>query len=186
MRLRSILPAVLLVLVACGGDDDPEVATETTTTTTAVSEEAVLHVEPDGLLVGEESFPFGSKGPVVIDAVRDVLGKGEEGEEPDCPPGPATFAHFDAPESGLLLTLQEDALVGWTIDEGSELTTAAGIGIGSTRAEIEAAYGPVEVLTDSTLGIEVYIEDGISALLDASTPDGVVTALWAGASCIYR
>lgn len=185
MRLRSILPAVLLVLVACGVTDDPEVA-ETATTTTAASEEPVLHVEPDGLLVGDESLPFGTDGPVVIDAVRDVLGEGEEGEQPDCPPGPATFAHFGDPESGLLLTLQDDALVGWSIDEGSELTTADGVGIGSTRAEIDAAYGPVEVLTDSTIGIEVFIEGGISALLDADASDGAVTALWAGVNCIFR
>lgn len=185
MRLRSILPAVLLVLVACGGDDDPQVANETTTTTAAASAEPV-HVEPDGLLVDGESLPFGTDGQTVLDAVAGVLGEGEQGEQPDCPPGPATVAHFGDPERGLLLTLQEDALVGWSLDEGSALTTADGVGIGSTKAEVEAAYGPVEVLTDSTLGIEVYVEDGISALLDADAPDGAVTAIWAGANCIYR
>lgn len=188
MRLRSILPALLLVaLIACGGeDDDAQVASETTTTS-APSEEPVLHVEPDGLLVNEDRFAFGTEGPVAVDALRDVLRmEDEQGDQPECPAGPATFARFGDPDSGLLLTMQDGALAGWSIAEGSTLTTSAGIGIGSTKADVDAAYGSTEVVPDSTLGIELFLENGLSVLLDADAPDGAVTALWAGVNCIFR
>jgi hypothetical protein len=188
MRLRSVL-VVLLLLAACGGDDDerPQVAPETTTTT-APADELVFHVEPDGLLANDDRFVFGTtEGGYAVDLVRDVLGmEVEEGDQPDCPAGPATFARFDDHEGSLLLTMQGDVLVGWSLSEGSTLTTAADIGVGSTKAEVESAYGPVEVLADSTLGIELFVEGGISALLTADAPDGTVTALWAGVNCIFR
>ena len=187
MRLRSILPALLLAVVACGGDDDsPQVAPETTTTTASTAEPA-FHVEPDGLLVHDDRFPFGTDGAAAVAAVGDAIGAADEqGDQPDCPAGPATFARFGDIGSGLLLTIQDGALVGWSIAAGSTLTTSDGIGIGSTKADVEAAYGAVEVVPDSTLGIELFLEGGISALLTADEPDGAVTALWAGTNCIFR
>ena len=134
-----------------------------------------------------ETFAFGSPAPAAVDAVAAVLGgPDEEGDQPECPAGPATFARFADPERGLLLTMQDDALVGWSVAQRSTLTTADGVGIGSTRADVEAAYGPVEVVPDSTLGVEIFVDGGISALLDADAPDGAVTALWAGTNCIFR
>ena len=185
MRRPILLAVLLLALVACG-DDDPPVVTDTTTTT-AAEEAGALHVEPDGLLVDAEPLPFGSEGAAAVDVVGGVLGApDEQAEQPECPPGPATVARFGDIGSGLLLTIQDGSLVGWSIAAGSTLTTSAGIGIGSTRAEVEAAYGPLEVIPDSTLGVEVFVEGGISALLSEDGPDGAVTALWAGANCIFR
>lgn len=188
MRSRSLLPVLVLVaLVACGGDGDdrPQVAPESTTSAPSVARE--LRVEPDGLLVREDRLPFGTEGAVAIDIVREALRtEDEQGEQPDCPAGPATFARFGDLDGGLPLTLQEGALVGWSISQGSPLTTTAGIGIGSTKADVDAAYGPTEVVPDSTIGIELFLENGLSVLLDADAPDGTVIALWAGINCIFR
>ena len=181
MRLRSLL-VVLLLAAACGGDDDADVADATTTTAAPV-----VNVEPRGLEVSGTAIAFGTAEDDTVAAVAAVLGEPDDvGAQDECPAGPATFARFGELDASLLLTMQDGALVGWSIAEGSTLTSAAGIGIGSTKAELEAAYGPVEVIPDSSLGIEAFIEDGVSVLLSEDAPDGAITALWAGVTCIFR
>lgn len=183
MRIRPfvfLLP--LLAIVACGGDDDDAVipAADTTTTTEAAGSVAV-HVEPDGIDVGGERVPFGATRNDVTAALGQPT---EEGEQEECPAGPASFLRYD--KRGLLLVLQDDQLAGWSLDADSALTTSAGIGIGSSKADLEAAYGPVEIIPDSTLGIEFLYDGGVTGLLDADAPDGTITAIWSGVACVFR
>jgi hypothetical protein len=68
-------------------------------------------------------------------------------------------------------------------ESGDTLTTVSGIGLGSTRAELEAAYD-AEV-APSSLGIEFHA-GGLAGLLDSSRPDARVVSLWAGLACVAR
>jgi hypothetical protein len=198
-RLTLVLLVAMLLASACGDDDDDGVATTETTDearTRTTNErrdrkpdadaETALHVEPDGLRI-EEALPFGTPRDDVVPAVRDILGRpSDRGSQEDCLAGETSFVRFDEPPGDLVLNLQNGALAGWSIGEDSRLKTSAGIGIGSTKAELEAAYGPVVMVPDSTIGIEFFIEGGLSGLLVADAPDGAITSLWAGINCIAR
>ncbi len=174
MRIGFVLVVALLLLPACGDDDDVDAAAPTT-----AAASSTLHVEADGLLAGGVALRFGSTRDDVIEALGAPA---EEGEQAECPAGPATTARYD----DLLLTLQDGELVGWSIGGESPLTTPDGVGIGTTRAELELALGPAQVVPDSTLGTELFYDGGLSALLESDDDDAAVTALWAGTTCIFR
>jgi len=198
MRIRLLL-SVLLVgvasLAACGDDDDD--AADDTTTSTAVTSTTVatttteaappeLVLAVDGLRVEETMVAFGSSGADAVVAVTGQLGApSEEGEDNECPAGPATYARYGSGPGRFLLTMQDGAFVGWSIGPESELRFEDGIGLGSTRDEVEASLGPVEMIPDSTLGFEFHVGT-VSGLLEEDAPTGKVAALWAGINCIYR
>lgn len=69
-----------------------------------------------------------------------------------------------------------------------DVTTAAGIGLGSTVADLRAAYGD-DLVVDSTIrfGVTFVVDpDGrgiLSGTLSSSSPDGRVTSIAAGFGC---
>ena len=77
--------------------------------------------------------------------------------------------------------------VGWSLGIASHLKpnlfTMAGVGIGSTLKEIEAAYKVKKNKT--TLGTEVSLGN-ITALLAKDAPNERVTNMWNGTNCIFR
>ncbi|MBE0422956.1 MAG: hypothetical protein IBX66_03365 [Lutibacter sp.] len=77
---------------------------------------------------------------------------------------------------------------GWSIDGTKEgvqkLTTMAGIGIGSTLAEIQSGY-EIEVKKTS-LGLEFSTASGLFGILDGTGKDAKIIHLWAGVSCNFR
>ena len=73
--------------------------------------------------------------------------------------------------------------MGWFLRDDPAITTPAGVGIGSTREELEGAH-QAEVM-DSSLGVEFY-SGGLAGLLNSSAPDGTIEALWSGMTCIAR
>jgi hypothetical protein len=88
-----------------------------------------------------------------------VLGEPTDtGVSPECPFGPAEYATF--PQIGLAFA--EDVFVGWSGGADPSLRTVEGIGVGSTRAELEAI---VTVIIDTESTIE---------------------GIWGGLVCIYR
>lgn len=106
----------------------------------------------------------------------------EENTNPECPAGPLAFTEF---AGGLNLWFQDAKFVGWALraDAAPELRTAAGLGVGSTRAELESVYDVT--VEESTLGHE-FRAGGLSGLLSSAAPDAKVEALWAGVSCVFR
>lgn len=101
--------------------------------------------------------------------------------------------------NGLTLVFQENntkiaepktywLLKGWNVDGAKEnankLTTMAGIGIGSTLAEIQSAYA-IEVKKTS-LGAEFSTASGLFGILDGPGKDAKITHLWSGVSCNFR
>lgn len=147
-----------------------------------------LNLAPDGLSV---VLPTGAARHVTFgmpraDATRMVaaaLGNPiEEGDDQECGAGALSFANF---REGLGLYFQDGKFAGWDLDgrEGGRFATAAGIGIGATRKQLESAHAIT--VEDSTLGIE-FASGGMSGLLSTREPSGEITNLWAGVTCIAR
>lgn len=147
---------------------------------------ALLALEGEGLRVF--SVPSGSARPVPFGTAQDEtlalltavlrMGPRDEGEQIDCRAEYATW------ENGLTTWFVRDGFVGWSVpNAGSPLTTASGVGVGSTRAELESAY--VAEIRTSTLGVE-FAAGGLAGLLESRQPSARITNLWAGQVCVAR
>jgi len=131
---------------------------------------------------------FDAPAAQVIDAVSRTQGRGapRRGRNEECGAGPLDMATW--PE-GLTVMAQAGRFVGWsasrpTADTGNGgLATMAGIGVGSTRGELEAAYAAD--IRKTTLGQEFSAGD-VFGLLEGTGQAARITAMWAGASCNFR
>lgn len=112
-----------------------------------------------------------------------VRGPAGQGTNQDCGAGPVQYANWP---DGLSLVFQKGSFVGWGLDGRAKgaLATAIGIGPGSTRAELEAAYANIEV-NRTSLGTE-FAGGGLFGVLDGAGPGARVTDMWAGVSCVAR
>lgn len=148
-------------------------------------EQLRVTLEPDGLSV--LTLPGGTARTLLFEQatgaeVREVLGAalGDAVERalPDCSPTAVLVTFGDA----VTVVLEDDVLQGWSVDErGPRLTTAEGIAVGSTLADLRAAYPDVQV-SESTLGPEFSVEGGVSGFLR----DDLVTGVNAGFTCVFR
>ena len=108
----------------------------------------------------------------------------------ECGAGPMTIIALD---NGLILMFQESKsdisenmeFVGWSLRDGDQfsrkITTMAGIGIGSTRTELEDVY--VVEITKTSLGNEFSISGEMFGILD---PEDKIEFMWSGLSCNFR
>ena len=141
-----------------------------------------LVVEPSG---STRLLAFGA-GRAEVTSVLETAGHPvtDEGTNAECGAGPLTFASVG---DGLSLLFQDEAFVGWSTDSrtggGAGLTTMAGVGVGSPRADLEATYA-AEV-RETTLGTE-FFAGGLGGILSGPGPDADVTNLWAGTPCAFR
>lgn len=116
-------------------------------------------------------------------AAGAVLGKPEnEAANPDCPAGSLDSVDF---ADGLTLFFEGAKFVGWDVDDSKpgRFTTVSGVGIGSTRREIQQSI--VVEVEDTSLGHE-FRSGALSGLLSAPGDSGRVMQLWAGTTCIFR
>lgn len=146
-----------------------------------------LAIEGEGLRLFDDAgaaraIPFGTPQATAIAVVAASLGgpAPEVTTNSECGAGPVQFAGFP---KGLQLAFQNDQFQGWYIDEPG-VTTADGVGVGSTRASIEESR-TVEMQEDSTLGAEFSSGD-LGGFLTNATPQGTVTSLYAGLTCFFR
>ena len=127
---------------------------------------------------------FESDAALVEQAITRIYGEpAEKSNNTECPGGPLTIAIWP---NGLVVNSAENKFLGWSMRPyigGKNITTASGIGIGSTRSDLEGVYD-VEVY-DSTLGVEFFNEQ-LGGLLTSHDSDAVITNLWAGATCMFR
>jgi hypothetical protein len=150
--------------------------------------EPAVNLAPDGLSLvlptgTTRQVTFGMPRDAATRAIAAALGSPiEEGDDQECGAGALSFASF---RGGLGLYFDGGKFVGWDLDgrDGGQFATAAGIGIGSTRKQLESANA-IKV-EDSTLGVEFGAGD-LSGLLSSRDPDGEITNLWAGTTCIAR
>ena len=193
---------LILGLAACSAPDKEQAADDTVPATEqrtvaapdgaaqeAVASGVALSLDGDGLRIvltetgATRPIAFGTDRASVERAVSSALGSEPVRENNgECPAGPMAFSRYGA---ALTLNFQGDSFVGWSIDDGSDLTTMDGIGIGSRRADIADSRDPVETI-DSTLGDEIMIGAGESALSALLNDQGRVAELWAGTNCIFR
>ncbi|WP_339914767.1 hypothetical protein [uncultured Brevundimonas sp.] len=101
----------------------------------------------------------------------------------ECGAGPMNFARWS---DAFTLAFQDGKFAGWWADEHapSGFSTLDDIRVGSTLAQVRAAWPEVQVMNDS-IGPEFHAA-GLSGTLSGTAPTATVTALWAGASCIFR
>jgi hypothetical protein len=192
---------------ATGGDDAPTPTPEPTATPSpepaATPEPTVapsptpepapsLGLAPDGLLVlaGGTStpLPFGTSEADTLAALSALLGPPDtQGTgTSECPNGQTGLAVWD----GLLRVEFGDlGFIAWMLEDGSPLTTLTGVGLGSTRTDLENAI-VVEVF-DSSLGVEFFSTadegmPGFGGLLSDSTATARIEDLWGGTICAFR
>lgn len=147
---------------------------------------AQVQLGANGLIVvpanggAPQTLDFGTARDAVVKAIEPVLGKGTDGD--DCSIMPLKTLSFP----GIDLTFNDAGFAGWTADPQAGdkgLKTASGIGVGSTRAALDAAYKPQ--VAESSLGLEFNV-DALDGILSSDKPDGTVTDLWAGETCVAR
>lgn len=198
------LLALPLLLAGCGAEPEPN-ASETIVfhgnseelivpagpanlVNVAEVAEPAVNLAPDGLSVvlptgAARHATFGMPRAAATRMIAASLGNPiEEADDQECGAGALSFAHF---RGGLGLYFQDGKFAGWDLDgrDGGHFATAAGIGIGSTRKQLESAS--VVTIAESTLGIEFSAGD-LFGLLSSRDPGGEITNLWAGVTCIAR
>lgn len=143
----------------------------------AVEAEGLRLVQPDSGV--SRSLPFGTERSAVMTALLFLDSPEESGALEECGAGPLDYVSWP----GLTLHFQGGKLAGWTAREGRSIATVAGIGPGSSRAELVRAYRAS--IFESSLGTE-FDAGGVFGLLDGPGDQARVTHLWAGANCIMR
>lgn len=202
-RMRLIALALLaLVLAGCGssGDDtaapssavSPSVAVDSAPRSEGVEPQpkaVILEGEGLGFLVGEASIRHFEIGDADLASTKTALekqtdSKGQEEDLTDCGEGPLHVVTFP----GLSAYFKDGKLAGWSVRSGATLafTTAQGIGLGTTREELDDAYGDGLKVDETSLGTEWTAPDGISGILESDAADAETETLWAGMSCIAR
>lgn len=195
-HLRPMLAiAVVLALGACGEPPPPpadapaetttepatpstETPTSATTTPTALDAEGLRLVSPTGstLLIA-----FGQPAKAANEALTAARGApAQQGLNSECGAGPLVYVGWS---DGLTAYFQNDAFAGWAVNAAGP-TTMSGIGVGSTRAEMEDVYAGVTV-SETTLGQE-FAAGQLYGILDGPGPQAKITALWSGVSCNFR
>lgn len=201
-RILHTAPLALMLasLAACSNETPADQPVETapaavpaTPAPAAVEQETVakdspaLAVEAEGLrLFNKQSgsaraIAFGTPRGDVL-AMLAFLGKPETGTNGECGAGALDYANWP---SGLGLFFQDDKFAGWNLnDHGKgEMTTASGIGIGSSRTDLEAAYAAD--ISETTLGTE-FAAGELFGLLDGKGNAAKITNMWGGVSCNFR
>jgi len=153
--------------------------------TSSDSPQLVLEVDGLGVAVGASirHLPFGTPRSAVSAALTATLGELRVSRLTECGQG----ARTQLDRQGFSVLLQGTRFVGWT-DAGSagrHLTTADGVGVGSTLGQVRAQYPGVSVTT-GTLGPEFSSPRGLSGLTTAASSAGKVTTIYAGESCFFR
>ena len=179
---KSGLPSTIVPL--------PTAVAALPTATPVIRTEVPLVLGPDGIGFAT----FGDPGSHVVEMLTGTLGLPNEDAAIPCPGsnGDARSVRW----ADLTLFLQDDQVAGYI--DGShypndapplELKTDAGIGLGSTRSELEAAYGDRLTFTDApgigTTEAVAYGVDGqaLQGLIEGSGGDGVVITIRAGLGC---
>ena len=191
---------MLATLTACSSEAPPAQPTETapavmpTTSAPAIADEEAIAKESPALAVEAEGLRLfnkqsGSARAIAFGTPRgDVLsmlaflGKPETGTNGECGAGALDYANWP---DGLGLFFQKGKFAGWNLNDRSkgEITTASGIGIGSSRTDLESAYAAD--ISETTLGTE-FAAGELFGLLDGKGKAAKITNMWGGVSCNFR
>ena len=200
MLLTVPLALTLAALIACSNETPVDQPTETAPANvpttpapavadneTAAKDSPVLTVEADGLRLfnklsgSARAIAFGTARSDVLSMLA-YLGKPETGTNGECGAGALDYANWPG---GPGLYFQNDKFAGWNLNERSKgaITTASGVGIGSSRTDLEAAYAAD--ISETTLGTE-FAAGELFGLLDGKGKAAKITNMWGGVSCNFR
>lgn len=169
----------------------PAVVTTTGSTTSTLPSSSAVALEPDGLGV----VAFGDEASDVLATLSALLGPTtDDGPLPACPSGELDRQVQFAELSVLVATFDGmERFVAWDLGPPSgalpRLATAEGITVGSTLAQLRAAYGNrLQLLGDDPFGpafeIDVPAQGRLGGTLTGTAGDDTVATLSGGdASC---
>lgn len=200
MSHSRLLPALILVslLAACGrpAEESTPAAPAAPATPVAPANPAPsaaagpsVALDQEGLRLVVESgstrlVAFNTPTADTVSALSAALGApADRSVNSDCGAGPTEFVSWPNDLDALFM---DGKFVGWSLGSKADgkVTTLDGIGVGSTRQDLTAAFADLKV-EETTLGIEFSAGD-ISGILDKDGPAGKVETLWAGTSCVFR
>ncbi len=197
--LRHALAAVLLLgLAACGqsapetpaAPAEPAAAAPPAAPAPVAANQAAVALDAGGLLIvmkdtgSTRMIDFGLPKAQTVTIVTNVAGApAPESTNTECGAGPVQFIAWP---DGLTLLFQEDRFVGWSVgkDAAGKQSTMSGVGVGSTRSDLVAAYSGVEV-SETSLGQE-FSAGGLYGVLDGAEASSKIDVMWAGTSCVFR
>ena len=200
---NGVLLSGCLFLAACGGAPTGNVAepppanvpepvaipsANVSAEAPAPDDRPLLNLAPGALsLVDPNSgrsreLAFGLDRATVEEALALALGEpAERGSNGECGEGAMDFARMPG---GLLVWFQQGKFAGWFVyDAAAKLSTASGVGVGSTRKDVTGAYDAE--ISGSSLG-EEFTAGALSGLLSGKEPTAKVTAIWSGQVCNFR
>lgn len=140
-----------------------------------------------GLLAEDGSVAPLAFGSTPLEAVRvaveDVVGPLTPVPLPDCAQGARTALAAE----GFALLVEGDLFAGWTETGAADrqLTTADGVGLGSSLEEVQSALPDVQVAPGPAGGLWSSAT-GLSGTLTGTDPAAQVTALSGGQTCAPR
>lgn len=184
--MKAGIAALALLLAACSK------APETAERNAANNAAAETVIEPGILLRGDgltvvlpeyaSELRFGTTTVAEAEKALADFGPARSSQSTEeCPTGRLDYRDYP---NRLQLAFQEDKLVGWwAFDDATAVGTPGGIRPGSPRA----ALGKAEV-TQASFGNVFTVEEvdgeGVNGLLNDEKASKV-TAMWAGAACIF-
>ena len=198
-----LLPALALaaLLSACGAPTEesapaasPPAAAPAASVTPAepaapVASGPAVALDQEGLRLVSDSgstrlVAFNTPTADTVSALSTALGApADRSVNSECGAGPTEFVSWPNALDAMFL---DGKFVGWSLGSKSDgkVTTMDGIGVGSSRQALTAAFGDVKV-EQSTLGVEFSAGD-IFGILDKDGPAGKVETIWGGLSCVFR
>ena len=206
LRFRAFAVTILVVLApACtkgsenasfsGGVENfaesKSVVPEASTTTTTFTAASIV-LSPDGLGV----LPFGKQAAQALGGLTQALGRAEDWRPISAPSACDatrifTWKNFDVLVNETTMSSGGvRGLVGWVLRSGGPdalpFRTDRGIGIGSTVAALEAAYGEavsVGSVTGQPTATITFPSGVMIGELDGLGPKSTIRSLWAGTPC---
>ncbi len=180
------MPAAAIPMPAPSVPSDPAPSLPASATVMlALSGEGLAFVTESGSV---RHFPFDTPAEDAIAAItRSYAGLApHHTRNEECGAGPLDMASW---HDGLTVLSQEGRWLGWSVSRAAAAgdapgpKTMAGIGIDSTRSELQAAY--TADMSETTLGQEFSAGD-LHGILDGTGPTARINAMWAGVSCNFR
>jgi hypothetical protein len=148
----------------------------------------------DAITGSTKEIGYGMPYKQIVAIVRNILERepAKVGVNSECGAGPLKMASWS---NGLTLVFKETKrdngewlFAGWFASKPqpkeSKLSTMAGVGVGSTLAELKSAY-KISV-SKTTLGQEFAVKSGFYGLLSGIGDDATIDAMWSGVSCNFR
>lgn len=186
MLRNSLLVALVTALAACGPSDPvPEADSGAGASEAARDLAAGAKIVVDANGVGAKGAPmrFGTARAAVDAALAKATGSApESSSNQECGAGPMQFSQFGPLQVGY----QDGKLAGWFLGQGAAVATSDGIVPGTTTLDALKATHPVQQLDTTIEGEFQYTAADYGTITGFAEPDGTITGLAAGVTCVFR